>query len=105
MNEEELKQKKLEELKQAYMKEQEAKQKEIEAEIQTMAILKKYADDKAMERLSNVKLVNKELYFKAFNAIVQMAQRGYINEKLNDTQTKEILMRLKPAKEITIKRK
>lgn len=105
MNEEELKQKKLEELKQAYLKEQEERQKEIEAELQSMIILKKYVDEKALERLANVKLVNKELYFKAFNAIIQMAQRGYIRNKLNDDQTKEILMKLKPTKEITIKRK
>lgn len=105
MNEEELKQKKIEEMKQAYMKEQEARQKEIEAEIQSMIILKKYVDEKALERLANVKLVNKELYFKAFNAIIQMAQRGYLTNKINDKQTKEILMKLKPTKEITIKRK
>jgi DNA-binding TFAR19-related protein (PDSD5 family) len=104
-SEEDLKQKKLEELKEAYQKQQEAQQKQMEAEIQANSILKKFVDEAGIERLNNVKLVNKELYFSTFQAIMQMVQNGYIRKKLNEAQIKEILMRLKPEKEIKIKRK
>lgn len=105
MNEESLRQKKLEELKQLYSKQQEEEQKESEAQMQASSILKKFVDENGIERLSNVKLVNKELYFKAVGAVMQLAQKGYVNGKISDEQAKHILMQLKTDREFTIKRK
>ncbi len=103
--EEELRQRKIEELQQTYQQQREAEQRQLEAEIQAQALLKKYLDEKALERLNNVKLVNRELYAKAFQAVMAMVQRGYVTEKINEGQIKQILFKLKPEKEFTIRRK
>lgn len=105
MDEEELKQKKLEELEAAYQQQKEIGQKRLEAEMQAQSLLKKYVDEKALERLGNVKLVNMELYSKAFQAVMSLVQRGYLTEKINDEQIKQILYRLKPDKDFKIVRK
>ena len=105
MEEEELKRKKLDELKQKYLEQKEAEQKEIEMESRVQALLRKTLDDKARERLSNVRLVNKELYMKAFRAIMGLAQKGYVKERLTEEQVKEILLQLKGSRETTIRRK
>ena len=105
MNSEELKQKKLEELKQKYMEQKEEEQKEFEVENQMQTLLKKVLDDEARARLSNVRLINKDLYSKAFQAIMGLVQKGFVTGKLNDAQVKEILMQLKSKREISIRRK
>ena len=105
MDSEELKQKKLEELKQKYIKQQEEEQKEFEVENQMQTLLKKVLDENARARLSNVRLVNKDLYSKAFQAIMGLVKKGFITGQLNDAQVKEILMHLKSKKEISIRRK
>lgn len=103
--EENLKQKKLEELQEKMKKQQETQQQEYERESQMQSMLKRYLDEEARQRLNNVKLVNKELYTKAFKAIMMMMQRGYVQGKLNEVQVKEILMNLKEDREFKITRK
>ncbi|VVB99389.1 DNA-binding protein [uncultured archaeon] len=105
LEEDEPRQKKLEEMQQAYLRQKDAEQKQLEAEMKAQAILRRMLDDKALERMNNVKLVNRELYSNAFNALVSMAQKGYLEGKADDSQLKQILYRLRPEKEITIKRK
>jgi len=101
MEEDELKQKKLEELQQ----QREESEKQSEAENRMQQTLKKLLGEEARARLNNVRLVNKELYAKAVQAIINLAQRGYVKEKLADEQMKEILRQLKDNREINIKRK
>lgn len=105
MNEENLKQKKLEELQEQMKQQQEAEQKEIEMENKVNSMLKQTLSEEARQRLNNVKLVNKELYMRAFQAIMGLQQQGYLKERLSEAQVKEILMKLKNNREINIKRK
>ncbi len=103
--EEELRQKKMEELQQAYAQQKDAEQKQLEMEMHAQAMLKRYVDEKALERLNNVKLVNKELYAKAFQAVMSLVQRGYVREKITEEQIKQVLCKLRPEKDFTIRRK
>ncbi|MBI4210453.1 MAG: DNA-binding protein [Candidatus Diapherotrites archaeon] len=107
MDEEQLRQKKLEELQQLYAKQKEEQEKQAEAEQKAQQMLKRLLEERALERLNNVKLVNKELYGKAFQAVMGLVQRGYVKEKLNEEQVKQILMQLRNEREtkIEVKRK
>ncbi len=105
MNEEELRQKKLEELQAAYAQQKDAEEKRLEEQMHAQSMLKKYVDEKALERLNNVKLVNMELYSKAFHAVMSLVQRGYVTEKISDGQIMQVLYKLKPDKEFRIVRK
>ena len=104
MSEDQLKQKKLEELKEQMKQRQENEQKEVDMDNQVNLMLKQTLSEEARQRLNNVKLVNKELYMRAFQAIMGLQQQGYLKEKLNEAQVKEILMKLKNDREINIKR-
>jgi len=103
--EENLKEKKLEELKQQIKEREDTEQKANEMEGKIQSMLKQLLDENARQRLNNVKLVNKELYMKAFQAIIALQQQGYLQEKLNEAQVKEVLMKLKNDREINIRRK
>ncbi len=104
MEEEELRQKK-EELQKQYMKQKEEEQGKIETEAKIQALLKRLMEEDARSRLNNVKLVNMELYSKAVQAVLGLAQKGYLKGKLSDGQAKEILRQLKGNREISIRRK
>ena len=107
---EELKRRKMEEMKQKFA-EQEANEQQAafaaqEQEAQLDAIMRRLLEPEAKTRLANVKLVNKELYFKAVQAAMYLAQQSGGKEKLNDYQMKRILERLSGAKrEIRIVKK
>lgn len=103
--EEDPKQKKLEEMKEQYLRQKEEEMKRADTEKQLQSMLRKFMDEEARQRLSNVRLVNQELYSKAIQAIMSMAQRGYLTEKLNEEQLKAVLGQLKNEREISIKRK
>ncbi len=103
--EEELKQKKLEELQQKLAQQQEQQEKQFEKEAQIQSILKRLLEENARERLNNVRIVNHELYMKAVQAIMTIVQKGYVKGKLNEEQVKEILGQLKSNHEIKITRK
>ncbi len=94
----EIKQRKYEELQEAYRRQSEA-EKQVEASI------KKILTEKARVRLGNIKLVNHEMHLKAVQAIVYLHNAGQIPGQLNDAQLKEILKKFKEKKEINIKRK
>ena len=100
-----LKQKKLEEMQEKYLKQKEEEQKQEETERKMQAMMRQLVDERGLERLNNVKIINGQLYMKAFQAVVTLAQRGYVKEKLNEEQVKQILAQLKDKREISIKRK
>jgi len=102
---EEIKQKKLEELKQQYVQQQTEEQKQLEAEAQLSALLRKILTDEARTRLNNVKLVNKELYLKASQAIMYLVQAKRLQGKMSEAELKELLLKLSAKKEMKIKRK
>ncbi|MCD6246890.1 MAG: hypothetical protein J7J87_00440 [Candidatus Diapherotrites archaeon] len=103
-NIDEIKRKKLEELKQRYALQQEL-MKQIEAERQLNIILRKLLTSEARERLKNVRLVNQELYLRAIQQIMALAQAGKLTERVTDEQMKKILMLLSKKKETRIIRK
>ena len=95
MSQEQSDQNKIEELKQQYLQQQEAMKRELEAEKQMQSLLKKTLSEDALERLNNVKIVNRELYMKAFRAIMQMIQKGYVTRKITEQEVRQILLQLK----------
>ncbi len=101
---EELKRRKLAELQQRYALQQELL-KQIEAEKQINLILKRLATPQAIERLKNVRLVNRALYLKAVQQIIALAQSGQLKEKISDEQMKKLLMLLSKRRETKIVRK
>ncbi|MCR4335915.1 MAG: DNA-binding protein [archaeon] len=100
-----LKEKKLEELKQKYLEQAEEEKQAQEMEAKIQSVLKSILTEEAKQRLGNVRLVNKELYTRAFQAIMGLVQKGMIQEKLNEEQLKEILRQLNNRRDINITRK
>ncbi|MFH1391292.1 MAG: DNA-binding protein [Candidatus Diapherotrites archaeon] len=100
-----LKEKKLEELKQKYLEQQEEEKQSLEMEAKMQSVLKSLLTEEAKQRLSNVRLVNKELYTRAFQAIMGLMQKGMVQGKLNEEQLKEILRQLNTRRDINITRK
>ncbi len=94
----EIRQKKMEELRQK----QEA---EAETEQKLDVLVKRLLTEEARERLSNVKLVNKEVYFKAVQTIIYLFNAGQVQGKIDEEQLKGLLKKLTEKKEINIKRK
>ncbi|MFH1256302.1 MAG: DNA-binding protein [Candidatus Diapherotrites archaeon] len=104
---EQLKQKKMEEMKKRMDSEQQQEQAEAQAEMQLNALLRKLLTDEARTRMNNVAMVNKALYLKASQTIVYLFQAGQVEGKLDDVQVKKLLEKLSAAgkKEINIRRK
>ena len=97
----EIRQNKLEELKKR--QEQQRQQEEADARLETA--VKQLLEEKAKARLSNVKLVNPEVYFKAVQAIIYLFNAGQVQGKLNEEQLKALLKKLSEKREVHIKRK
>ncbi|MBS3057187.1 MAG: hypothetical protein J4415_01005 [Candidatus Diapherotrites archaeon] len=107
---EELKRRKMEEMKQKFAGQEATEQHAAfaaqEQEAQLDAIMRKLLEPEAKARLANVRLVNKDLYFRAVQSVMYLAQQSGGKEKLNDYQVKRILERLSGAKrEIRIVKK
>ncbi len=102
--EENLRQKKLEEL-QEKARRQEEEQKTLETEGQISLMLRRTMTEEARQRLNNVKLVNRELYMKAVQAVISIVQQGYVREKITEEQVLQILDKLREKKDFTITRK
>ncbi|HIH17049.1 MAG TPA: hypothetical protein HA252_06610 [Candidatus Diapherotrites archaeon] len=100
-----LKQKKLAELRAQAEQRQAVEQRQTEAESKLESVAKALLEEPARTRLFNVKLVNKELYLKALQTVVVLAQQGRIREKVSEQDLKSLLMQLNDKKEIKIKRK
>jgi|SRR3989344_4449036 len=99
--EEDLKQRKMEEMK----KQVESQQRQEAVEMQIDSVLKRVLTDEARERLNNVKVINKELYMKATQAIIYFVNNSRIEGKLSDNEVKLLLQKLSQKKEINIRRK
>ena len=101
-----LRKQRLEELKQKMGQQQSAEGQANEAEMQLDAVLRQVLSPEAKARLSNVQLVNRELYLKAAQTIVYIARSGKLQQKISDEELKRLLEKLQPKKkEINIKRK
>ena len=102
---EEARSKKLQELRERMLQRQNEEQKRAQQEMQLDAVLKSILTQEAKTRLSNVRLVNQELYEKAIQAVLYFAKAGQISGKLGEEELKAILSKLNAKKEIMIKRK
>jgi programmed cell death protein 5 len=106
---ESIKEKRMEELKQRLAQQQAKQEDALKAEMQLDAALKHLLSPEAKARLSNVKLVNEQLYLGAAQAVLYLAKLGKIgaHKKLGDAQMKELLEKIskQTKREIKIKRK
>ncbi|MDO8627840.1 MAG: DNA-binding protein, partial [Candidatus Diapherotrites archaeon] len=93
--------------KQQLAQQQNQEQAHQDQELQIDAILRQVLSPEAKSRLSNIKLVNKELYAQVLQSILYIAKSGRLAEKISDQQLKTLLEKISGAgrKEITIKRK
>ncbi len=87
------------------LREMQKEQAERESEAQLEALLRNVLEEDARTRLANIKLVNKELYIKTVQAIIYLYKSGGINGKIDDSQLKEVLVKLNVKKKINIRRK
>lgn len=105
---EELRRKRLEELRaQADMQsDAEAQQKELEA--RRAMVLRQILTPKARDRLANIKIARPDFAEGLENQLIALAQRSGLQNKITEKQLIEILKRLQPSKrerKIEFKRK
>lgn len=84
---------------------QELYKKQIEAMQHIEVALRQILEPSAKERLSNIKIVNPEQYYKIAQLILQMYESGKINGRIDDETLKQVLYKVQPRKEINIIRK
>lgn len=102
---EEIRRRKLLELQQRLIQEQEALEARRRAEIQKQAVLRAILTPEARQRLANLKMVKPEFAAQLEEQLIQLAQRGVLQIPINDEQLKEILKRIQSSKrEIQIRR-
>lgn len=101
MDYEEAKRQKLEELQKKQLEEQQRE----EAEGRIAMAVRSLLSEEARTRLSNVALVNRELYLKAAQVILFLQESGRLKGKISDDELKLVLERLSSKREIKIKRK
>lgn len=78
---------------------------EREAQLRIDALLRSVLEEDAKSRLANVKLVNRELYYKAVQAIVYLYNSGRASGRLSDGELRGLLSKLSVKREVTIRRK
>ena len=102
---EELRRKRLFELKQRLAQEQQRIQMEQQIEVQKQEVLRKIFTPEARQRLTNLKMVKPEFAEQLELQLIQLAQQGKVNIPITDEQLKDILMRLQSnRREIKIRR-
>ena len=106
---EDIKRKKLEELKkQAALEEniEQEKEQKDEFEKQKKLILIRALTPKARERLGNIKVARPQIAEQIENQLIILVQSGRLKNKINDIQLRELLKKMIPTKrDIKIKRR
>ena len=92
-----------EELKKAIAK----RLKELQMEQQKRAIVRRYLEPAAYERLMNVRVSNYELYAQLLDLIISIAQTNKLRGRITDKQLVELLAKLtaRPEPKIEFKHK
>jgi len=102
---EEIRQRKLMELKRNAAGEQSKAQAQQQLEMQKQTLLRSILTQKARQRLTNLKMVKPEFISQLELQLIQLAQQGKIPIPLKDKQLKQILIQLQSHKrEIKIRR-
>jgi len=102
---ESLRKRRLLELQQKLLQEQQQSEAEKRLEIQKQALLRRILTPEARQRLANLKMVRPEFALQLELQLIQIAQQGRIRLPLDDDQLKEILRKLQGSRrEIRIRR-
>jgi len=100
-----LRKRRLLELQQKLLEEQQQAQAEKEFEVQKQAALRRILTSEARQRLANLKMVRPEFAAQLELQLIQIAQQGKIKLPIDDDQLKDILRRLQSGrKDIRIRR-
>ena len=101
-----IKRKKLEELQQQALAEEQARQQKIEFELQKQQILRALLSSEARERLTRVKMARKEEGEQIELLLIQLYQQGKITKQVDDAMLKQILEKalMSNKKEFKIRR-
>ena len=82
---------------------QEQQQKQLEQ--MRYYVLNTYFTTKAKQRLTNIKLVNKEKYNKIIDMVIAMVQNNDINSAITEKELIQFLKQTSNKKEFNIRRK
>jgi len=100
-----LRRKRLMELQQQMLQEQQRAEAQRRLELQKQALMRRILTPKARQRLANLKMVKPEFASQLELQLIQIAQQGRIGLPITDDQLKEILSRLQGSRrEIRIRR-
>jgi programmed cell death protein 5 len=86
-----IKRRKLEELQQQALADEQARQQKVEFEIQKQQILRALLSSEARERLTRVKMARKEEGEQIELLLIQLYQQGKITKQVDDSMLKQIL--------------
>ena len=86
-----IKRKKLEELQQQALADEQARQQKVEYELQKQQILRALLSSEARERLTRVKMARKEEGEQIELLLIQLYQQGKITKQVDDAMLKQIL--------------
>jgi programmed cell death protein 5 len=102
----EIRRKKLEQLQQQAMNQQEDLERQKRAESEMQFALMQILEPEARERLNTIKLAKPEFARAIEQQLVMLAQSGRIRQKISDEQLKALLVQVAPKKrEFRITRK
>lgn len=102
---EELRRRRLLELRRRLAQEQEKTQRAQQLEMQKQSLLRRILTADARQRLTNLKIVKPEFANQLELQLIQLAQQGKIELPITDEQLKEILIRLQSQRrDIKIRR-
>jgi programmed cell death protein 5 len=96
---EELRQKKMEQLreqKEQGQSQEAAQSRQEAAEAQKKALLRQHLTDGARKRLNTVKMSKEQFGQKVEQQVLALARSGRVNGKIDEDQMKELLQELKP---------
>ncbi|HII94726.1 MAG TPA: DNA-binding protein [Candidatus Methanofastidiosum sp.] len=101
-----IKRRKLEELQQQALADEQARRQKVEFELQKQQILRALLSSEARERLTRVKMARKEEGEQIELLLIQLYQQGKITKQVDDAMLKQILERalMSNKKEFKIRR-
>jgi len=100
-----LRRRRLMELQQQILQEQQRAEAQKRLELQKQSLMRRILTPKARQRLANLKIVRPEFASQLELQLIQIAQQGRVELPITDDQLKEILSRLQRSRrEIRIRR-
>ncbi|UCG90126.1 MAG: DNA-binding protein [Candidatus Heimdallarchaeota archaeon] len=104
----ELRKRRLAQIQNEQLVQQQAEEQQRQIESQRQAILKGILTDEARERLANIKLAKPDYAITLENQLIQLAQTRRVSDKISDDQLRQLLQQLTKTKresKITFKRR